>query len=142
MLFTRACQHTQLKIQPAGKSTPHKYWFKTAHRWRKAKKPTNCRKRNYFLTMVQIYISKVYFYEAYLAYASSTLCKFTFCLFFFLSFRLDITVIKCLKSQVSKVICVQILKWRSVSDTGCFFNWYPPKKLKCGKPSLGESTLT
>ena len=23
-----------------------------------------------------------------------------------------------------------------------FFNWYPPKKLKYGKPRLGESTLT
>ena len=27
-------------------------------------------------------------------------------------------------------------------NTGCFFNWYPPKKLKYGKPSLGESTAT
>ena len=26
--------------------------------------------------------------------------------------------------------------------TGCFFHWYPPKKLKYGKPRLGESTLT
>ena len=26
--------------------------------------------------------------------------------------------------------------------TGCFFNWYPPKKLKYGKPRLGVSTLT
>ena len=27
--------------------------------------------------------------------------------------------------------------------TGCFFShWYPPKKLKYGKPRLGESTLT
>ena len=25
--------------------------------------------------------------------------------------------------------------------TGCFFNWYPPEKLKYGKPRLGESTL-
>ena len=25
---------------------------------------------------------------------------------------------------------------------GVFFNWYPPKKLKYGKPSLGVSTLT
>ena len=24
----------------------------------------------------------------------------------------------------------------------CFFQWYPPKKLKYGKPRLGESTLT
>ena len=24
----------------------------------------------------------------------------------------------------------------------CFFNWYPPKKLKYGKPRLGVSTLT
>ena len=26
--------------------------------------------------------------------------------------------------------------------TGCFFHWYPPNKLKFGKPRLGESTLT
>ena len=26
--------------------------------------------------------------------------------------------------------------------TGCLFHWYPPKKLKYGKPRLGESTLT
>ena len=26
--------------------------------------------------------------------------------------------------------------------TGCFFHWYPPKKLKYGKPRIGESTLT
>ena len=25
---------------------------------------------------------------------------------------------------------------------GVFFHWYPPKKLKYGKPRLGESTLT
>ena len=25
---------------------------------------------------------------------------------------------------------------------GVFFNWYPPKKLKYGKPRLGVSTLT
>ena len=25
---------------------------------------------------------------------------------------------------------------------GVFFRWYPPKKLKYGKPRLGESTLT
>ena len=25
---------------------------------------------------------------------------------------------------------------------GDFFHWYPPKKLKYGKPRLGESTLT
>ena len=25
---------------------------------------------------------------------------------------------------------------------GCFFRWYPPKKLKYGKPRLGVSTLT
>ena len=27
-------------------------------------------------------------------------------------------------------------------NTGCFFHWYPPKKLNYGKPRLGESTLT
>ena len=26
--------------------------------------------------------------------------------------------------------------------TGSFFHWYPPKKLKYGKPRLGEFTLT
>ena len=25
---------------------------------------------------------------------------------------------------------------------GDFFHWYPPKKLKYGKPRLGDSTLT
>ena len=25
---------------------------------------------------------------------------------------------------------------------GVFLNWYPPKKLKYGKPKLGVSTLT
>ena len=29
-----------------------------------------------------------------------------------------------------------------IQHTGCFFNWYPPKKLKYRKPRLGESTLT
>ena len=29
-----------------------------------------------------------------------------------------------------------------IYHTGCFFHWYPPKKLKYGKPRLGESTLT
>ena len=29
-----------------------------------------------------------------------------------------------------------------VEFTGCFFHWYLPKKLKYGKPRLGESTLT
>ena len=28
------------------------------------------------------------------------------------------------------------------TNTGYFFHWYPPKKLKYGKPRLGESTLT
>ena len=31
----------------------------------------------------------------------------------------------------------------SIDDIqGVFFNWYPPKKLKYGKPRLGESTAT
>ena len=30
----------------------------------------------------------------------------------------------------------------NLASTGCFFNWYPPKKLKYGKPRLGESMLT
>ena len=32
---------------------------------------------------------------------------------------------------------------QNVADIqGVFFNWYPPKKLKYGKPRLGESTTT
>ena len=31
-------------------------------------------------------------------------------------------------------------QWQISIDTGCFFDWYPPKKY--GKPRLGESTLT
>ena len=30
----------------------------------------------------------------------------------------------------------------TIITTGCFFSWYPPKKLKYGKPRVGESTLT
>ena len=32
--------------------------------------------------------------------------------------------------------------WLSWSKFLVFFHWYPPKKLKYGKPRLGESTLT
>ena len=39
-----------------------------------------------------------------------------------------------------------IFMYDAVNDgsqyTGCFFHWYPPKKLKYVKPRLGESTLT
>ena len=28
------------------------------------------------------------------------------------------------------------------THTGCFIHWYPPKKLKYGKPRLSESMLT
>ena len=40
-----------------------------------------------------------------------------------------------------------IVPWLSLMrhdffHTGCFFNWYPPKKLKYGKPRLGESTAS
>ena len=37
-----------------------------------------------------------------------------------------------------------VLIWFQIglAYTGCFFNWYPPKKLKYVKPKLGESTLT
>ena len=36
------------------------------------------------------------------------------------------------------------VKVRAVQkSTGCFFlHWYPPQKLKYGKPRIGESTLT
>ena len=36
----------------------------------------------------------------------------------------------------------QKCKKHYLKDTGCFFHWYPPKKLKYGKPRLGESTAT
>ena len=39
-------------------------------------------------------------------------------------------------------ICVKKLEGWCVPVTGCFFNWYPPKKLKYGKPRLGESSAT
>ena len=32
--------------------------------------------------------------------------------------------------------------WPEQHIQGDFFHWYPPKKLKCGKPRLSESTLT
>ena len=39
----------------------------------------------------------------------------------------------------SPIYCLDI----QIGHTGCFFlHWYPPKKLKYGKPRLGESTLT
>ena len=42
-----------------------------------------------------------------------------------------------LKQQSSSASCI------ALECTGCFcFHWYPPKKLKYGKPTLGESTLT
>ena len=38
---------------------------------------------------------------------------------------------------------LKISSYSGRSYTGCFFShWYPPKKLKYGKPRLGESTLT
>ena len=37
-----------------------------------------------------------------------------------------------------KSICVYL----NMQYTGFFFNWYPLKKLKYGKPRLGVSTLT
>ena len=33
----------------------------------------------------------------------------------------------------------QKCKKHYLKDTGCFFHWYPPKKLKYGKPRLGVS---
>ena len=33
-------------------------------------------------------------------------------------------------------------QWISTLYRVFFFNWYPPKKLKYGKPRLGESTAT
>ena len=39
-----------------------------------------------------------------------------------------------MRNQVEVQILIQV--------QGVFFNWYPPKKLKYGKPKLGVSTLT
>ena len=36
--------------------------------------------------------------------------------------------------------CVLLPPFENIQ--GVFFHWYPPKKLKYGKPRLGESTLT
>ena len=36
---------------------------------------------------------------------------------------------------------INLINWNLIIQ-GVFFNWYPPKKLKYGKPRLGESTLT
>ena len=54
-----------------------------------------------------------------------------------------------LQSREEKKMAIQVglsshhLIWfQGNCHTGCFFNWYPPKKLKYGKPRLGESTLT
>ena len=41
-----------------------------------------------------------------------------------------------------KICSVAETKLVDIENTGCFFHWYPPKKLKYGKPRLGESTLT
>ena len=35
------------------------------------------------------------------------------------------------------ILCLSVFLYRVF-----FFHWYPPKKLKYGKPRLGESTLT
>ena len=39
-------------------------------------------------------------------------------------------------------VCLFVLSGHCIIHTGCFFNWYPSKKLKYGKPRLGESTAT
>ena len=62
----------------------------------------------------------------------------------------SVTFIMVMRKVMSKVAMWGVIITRSVTfafipandNTGCFFNWYPPKKLKYGKPRLGESTLT
>ena len=44
-------------------------------------------------------------------------------------------------TQVDKNF-LQNIDQRMMILQGDFFHWYPPKKLKYGKPRLGESTLT
>ena len=47
-------------------------------------------------------------------------------------------------SQLAHLRFVRLsnIKFLQCHIQGDFFNWYPPKKLKYGKPRLGESTLT
>ena len=45
-------------------------------------------------------------------------------------------------SSVLRIRSAHIHKTSIVQLQGVFFHWYPPKKLKYGKPRLGESTLT
>ena len=47
---------------------------------------------------------------------------------------------KLLQPGYSESWCV-IAKLFFQCNTGCFFHWASPKKLKYGKPRLGESTL-
>ena len=62
----------------------------------------------------------------------------------------SISINKAHKAQQYQQCSLTRYIFRSIRDigcsslicTGCFFNWYPPKKLKYGKPRLGESTLT
>ena len=44
------------------------------------------------------------------------------------------------QDQYIKLICINVLEYQYIQ--GVFFNWYPPKKLKYGKPRLGESTAS
>ena len=46
------------------------------------------------------------------------------------------------RAQWKTRISVSIKCVASQDIQGVFFHWYPPKKLKYGKPRLGESTLT
>ena len=43
----------------------------------------------------------------------------------------------------SNIMNIDSFFWQNYTIVqGVFFNWYPPKKLKYGKPRLGVSTLT
>ena len=48
------------------------------------------------------------------------------------------------EKQIKLVNRIKITKegHYSIIIQGVFFNWYPPKKLKYGKPRLGVSRLT
>ena len=61
-------------------------------------------------------------------------------------FKLPQELIECVQRQRQRHRCKQpfvfLRQLRFMIDTGCFFlHWYPPKKLKYGKPRLGESML-
>ena len=46
------------------------------------------------------------------------------------------------KTEIGQNETKDLISLQPLDIQGVFFNWYPPKKLKYGKPRLGESTAT